>query len=88
MAQYRSPEALANKKKYDNEYSSKFHKQKTVAFNKKFPEDIALFNWLSTRPEGGNHYIKRLIREDMEKQLSQDNGLQEYLTEDAEESEA
>ena len=67
MAQYRSPEALKNKREYDKEYNKKYFKQKTVVFNTQFPDDIALFEWIRTRPEGGNQYIKRLVREDMAK---------------------
>ena len=60
-------EALKRKNEYDKEYQRKFFKGKHITFNTLYPEDIALFEWLRVQPEGGNAYVKRLIREDMEK---------------------
>lgn len=40
-------------------------KQKLVKF---FPGDSDILAWLESRPEGMSAYIKRLIREDMERE--------------------
>jgi len=69
--QYRSPEALKNKRAYDKEYNKKYFKQKTIVFNTQYPDDYALLEWVKVQPEGGNAYIKRLIREDIEKRRNQ-----------------
>lgn len=61
-----SPEALRRRKDYNNQYRSKNLQCKCIPFNRLYPEDIALFDWMMQQPEGGNQYIKRLIREDME----------------------
>lgn len=60
-------EALQKKRAYDKEYIKKYYKGKCVMFNTQFPEDIALLDWIKAQPEEGTKYIKRLIREDMEK---------------------
>ena len=38
-----------------------------VSLNRTKPEDIQIMEWLDNRPEGASGYIKRLIREDMER---------------------
>lgn len=68
--QHRSEKAMQNKKAYDREYAKKYFKQKVIVFNTLYPEDIALLDWIKQQLEGGNHYIRRLIMEDMEKRLA------------------
>ena len=63
-----SAEALKNKREYDKQYQRENFKGKYITFNKKVPEDMEMYEWIRTRPEQGNCYIKRLIREDMERQ--------------------
>ena len=65
--QKRTEKAIKNKKAYDAQYIKKYFKQKTIPFNTKVESDIALLDWVKEQPEGGNQYIKRLIREDMER---------------------
>lgn len=65
-----SDTALQNKRSYDKDYAKKNFKCKNLAFNTLYPEDIALFDWVKKQPEGGTKYIKRLIREDMERRLN------------------
>ena len=62
-----SEKAKTNKKAYDAAYAKKNFKCKNLAFNTLYPADIALLDWVKQQAEGGTQYIKRLIREDMEK---------------------
>ena len=62
-----SDRALRNKRVYDKDYAKKYLKGKSITFNTLYPEDIALLEWVKKQGEGGNQYIKRLIREDMER---------------------
>lgn len=66
MAQVLSEYALANKKKYNNEYAKNFFKSKLIQFNVQYPDQMEMFDWINAQPEGGNEYIRRLIRADME----------------------
>ena len=63
----RSDLAKMNKKAYDAAYAKKNFKCKSIAFNTLYPADMALLDWVKQQAEGGTQYIKRLIREDMEK---------------------
>ena len=65
-----SPKAKARKHEYDVRYAKENFQCKNLSFNKKIPEDIALLDWVKVQPEGGNAYIKRLIREDMERRTN------------------
>ena len=57
-----------DKSKYDQEYAKKHITRKFLAFNRDDPEDVALLDWLKAKGYGyTNAYIKRLIREDMER---------------------
>lgn len=51
------------------EYIKKYHREcrieKKVTFNRNSPEDMALLDWLTSRPDGMVQYIKSLIRADM-----------------------
>lgn len=56
--------------KFDQaEYIKKYHREqrieKKVTFNRNNPDDMALLEWLQSRPDGMVHYIKTLIRSDM-----------------------
>ena len=66
MAQVLSESALANKKKYNNEYAKNFFKSKLIQFNVQYPDQMEMLDWINAQPEGGNEYIRRLIRADME----------------------
>lgn len=71
MAIKLSPEAMKRKREYDKRYAKEHFQGKYITFNKDIPEEIELFEWVRTRPEQGNTYIKRLIREDMQRQKAQ-----------------
>ena len=62
-----SETARKNKRAYDNAYARQNFASKNIAFNKRYPEDLALLEWVQQQPNG-NQYIKQLIREDMERQ--------------------
>lgn len=66
MAQVLSKYALANKKKYNNEYAKNFFKSKLIQFNVQYPDQMEMLDWINSQPEGGNEYIRRLVRADME----------------------
>ena len=68
MAIKLSEQALKNKRAYDKKYARENFQGKYLTFNKNVPEEMEMFEWVRTRPEGGNPYLKRLIREDMERQ--------------------
>ena len=70
MAQALSEYALANKKKYNNEYAKNFFKSKLIQFNVQYPDQMEMLEWINSQPEGGNEYIRRLIRADMEARKS------------------
>ena len=61
---------LMNKRKYDQEYAKKYFKSKIISFNTKKPDDIALLDWIKSQPEEGTKYIKRLVKEDMERRTN------------------
>lgn len=67
MAQKRTEQGLKNKREYDKAYMKQFFKGKTITFNTKNADDIALLDWIKAQPEEGTKYIKRLILEDMER---------------------
>ena len=56
-----------DKKAYDKDYIMSNLKMKSLSFNTKNEDDMELLNWLEIQPEKVTPYIKRLIREDMEK---------------------
>ena len=70
MAQVLSEYALANKKKYNNEYAKNFFKSKLIQFNVQYPDQMEMLEWINAQPEGGNEYIRRLVRADMEARKS------------------
>ena len=70
MAQALSEYALANKKKYNNEYAKNFFKSKLIQFNVQYPDQMEMLEWINAQPEGGNEYIRRLVRADMEARKS------------------
>ena len=53
--------------------SERYRKASVKSFNVKFfPADADLYEWLQMREaEGKNAYVKRLIREDMERERDQ-----------------
>ena len=68
--QKRTAEGKKKKQAYDLEYLKKFVKVKSIPFNVKNPEDMEMFEWIKNQPESGNQYVKRLIREDMRRRMS------------------
>ena len=71
MATKLSEEAKKRKIEYNMEYARKNFQGKYITFNKTIPADIELYEWMKNRKEPANAYIKRLIREDMEKTLAE-----------------
>lgn len=55
---------MFEKSKYDMEYAKAHIKRKHIPFNMNNPEDVALFDWLNSRPNV-TQYIKGLIAADM-----------------------
>lgn len=64
MKKTRTPE---EKSAYDKQYFKANVLRMMVTFNRKKPEDMVLYDWLASRNESMVSYIKRLIREDMER---------------------
>lgn len=52
---------------YMREYIAEKVIYKRINFAKGKPEDQELLDWIAAQPEGISPYIKRLIREDMER---------------------
>lgn len=52
---------------YDQQYLKDNVLTVGVTFNKRKPDDMVLLEWLNSRNEKKVAYIKRLIREDIEK---------------------
>ena len=68
-----SETARENKRTYDNAYARNFFRSKLITFNRKNPEEMAMLDWANAQPEGGNKYIKRLILEDMQRVIAEEN---------------
>ena len=51
--------------RYVQQYLHQFRAAKSLTFNKKNPDDMAMLEWIDSQPEGVNKYLQRLIREDM-----------------------
>ena len=66
-----NPKAKARTKEekygYDQDYLKQNVVQIGVTFNRRKKDDMELLEWLNGRAESRVSYIKRLIREDMEK---------------------
>ena len=56
-----------NQTEYVKRYQRENRIDKKVTFNRNNPDDMALLQWLSSRPDGMVQYIKSLIRSDMER---------------------
>lgn len=56
-----------NQAEYVKRYQRENRIDKKVTFNRNNPDDMALLQWLSSRPDGMVQYIKSLIRSDMER---------------------
>lgn len=67
-----SEKAKAKKYGYDQEYLKQNITKVSLTFNRGKPDDMALAEWLRTRPEGSNRYIKRLMLEDIERSSRKD----------------
>lgn len=58
---------LFDQAEYVKEYQRENRITKKVTFNRKNLDDMEMVEWLDSRPEGIVQYLKRLIREDMER---------------------
>ena len=67
-----SQKAKERKYGYDQEYLKQNITKVSLTFNKGNPDDMMLAQWLRTRPEGCNRYIKRLMIEDIERSSKKD----------------
>ena len=56
-----------DKSKYDQQYSKLFVTKKLIPFNKLKKEDVELLQWIEAQEENATQYVKRLVREDMNK---------------------
>ncbi len=63
----RKPSGLFDQAEYIKEYHRENRIIKKVILNRKNPDDMALVEWLDSRPEGITPYLKRLIREDIKR---------------------
>ena len=63
----RKKSGLFDQGKYIRQYISENRTTKNLTFNKKNADDMAMLEWLNSREEGFNKYIKNLIRKDMQK---------------------
>ena len=59
-----------NQAEYVKRYQRENRIEKKVTFNRNDPRDMELLEWLTSRPDGMVHYIKSLIRSDMERYLA------------------
>ena len=59
-----------NQSEYIKQYQREQRVEKKVTFNRNNHDDMILLEWLTSRPDGMVHYIKSLIRTDMEKHLA------------------
>ena len=59
---------MFDKSKYDQEYAKEHIRRKHIPFNDTDPEDMLLWDWIRKQPNA-TQYIKKLIREDMQKVL-------------------
>lgn len=64
-----------NQREYIRRYQRESRIEKKVTFNRNSTEDMALLDWLITRPEGIVKYIKSLIRTDMKRQEADNRGI-------------
>ena len=64
------PRTKEQKYSYDKLYLQQNTTRVSLVFNKRKPDDLIIMEWLKTRAEGSNGYIKRLIRADMESSLA------------------
>ena len=57
-----------NKKQYDTKYNAENTTRKSIVFNKKDPEDMAILEYLNAKgTRAANEFVKQLIRDDMRK---------------------
>lgn len=61
-----------DKGKYDQAYNRENITRKFIPFNKNTPEDVTLLEWINRQPNA-TAYIKKLVREDMEKTQNRDD---------------
>ena len=59
----RTKNQINYQKRYNNDHVS----WRKVSFNDKNPDDMILKTWIDSQEESTSAYIKRLVREDMER---------------------
>ena len=59
-----------NQSEYIKQYQREQRVEKKVTFNRNNHDDMILLDWLTSRHDGMVHYIKSLIRTDMENHLA------------------
>lgn len=64
MAEEKKP---FDKKAYDKQFLREHYKWINLGFNTEKPDDMELYNFVKTNPEKQAPFLKRLIREAMEK---------------------
>lgn len=57
---------LFDQDKYIKEYIRQNRTSKSLTFNRRNEDDMKLLQWIESRAESFNQYIKRLVRKDME----------------------
>ena len=62
-----SEDAKKRKLEYNMKYARENFQGKYITFNKQIPAEMELYEWMKTREEPANTYLKRLIREDKER---------------------
>lgn len=60
-------ERTENQINYQKQYNNDHVSWRKVSFNDKNPDDEILKKWIDSQEESTSAYLKRLIREDMEK---------------------
>ena len=67
MQDEKAKESRKRKYQYDQRYLKKNVVTMGVTFNRQKPDDMVLLDWVRNRDETNVSYIKRLIRQDMER---------------------
>lgn len=62
-----TPQTKEKKYGYDQSYLRQNIVQVGITFNRRKPDDMKLIEWINSRKESKVSYVKRLIREDMER---------------------
>ena len=66
MPKVRKP--FSSQKEYVARYIDEFIEYRKINFNKSKQDDKMLLDWIDAQPDKVSPYLKRLVREDMERQ--------------------